>query len=107
MTAALEGPPQRKGSVELLELLSPTRQRSRVLGSGAHGLVKSVKLNADQGLVAVKTLRTNATAAEVQCFTREKEILRKLEHECADYASLCLQSLRPCTAVSVQADLVC
>lgn len=48
--------------------------------------MKAMKLNADQGLVAVKTLRAHASASEMDCFTREKEILRKLEHECAPHA---------------------
>ncbi len=80
MTTALE---HRRRSLELPDLLSLTKQKSRVLGSGAHGVVKSVRLNADQGLVAVKTLRAYASPSEMECFAREKEMLSHLDHECA------------------------
>ena len=47
--------------------------------------------------MAVKTLKANASASEKDCFAREKEILRKLEHECAPNATLacisCVQYL--------------
>ena len=45
-----------------------TEQRSRVLGSGAYGVVKAIKLNADQDIVAVKTLRARASALETDSF---------------------------------------
>ncbi|CAL5224496.1 g7192 [Coccomyxa viridis] len=81
MTTALEGNPHRRSSLELPNLLSLSKQKSRVLGSGAYGVVKSVRLNADQGLVAVKTLRAHASTSEMECFAREKEILRNLDHK--------------------------
>ena len=93
MTTALEANPHRRSSLELPDLLSLTKQKSRVLGSGAHGVVKSVRLNADQGLVAVKTLRAHASTSEMECFAREKEILRKLCHECVLYPHMCMHAV--------------
>ncbi len=100
MTTALEGNPHRRSSLELPNLLSLSKQKSRVLGSGAYGVVKSVRLKADQGLVAVKTLRAHASTSEMECFAREKEILRNLDHKCAVYAHLCLHAVHALSAVS-------
>ena len=57
-------------------------QTPRVLGQGAFGVVKAVKISGtDDDFVAVKTLKSDASPSETICFQREKEILQKLEHE--------------------------
>ena len=65
----------------LLRALS-AQKTPRILGQGAFGVVKAVKLSGnDEDCVAVKTLKSNASPSEAVCFQREKEILQKLEHE--------------------------
>ena len=61
-----------------------------------------MKLNANQDLVAVKTLRARASASEMDSFTRQKEILRKLKHECAALAILHLHNMCPFPVVSAR-----
>ena len=57
-------------------------QSPRILGQGAFGLVKAVKISGgDSDFVAVKTLKSDASPSEAICFQKEKEILQKLEHE--------------------------
>ena len=59
-------------------------QTPKVLGQGAFGVVKAVKIcgsGMDEYFVAVKTLKSDASPTETICFQREKEMLQKLEHE--------------------------
>ena len=78
-------PPGRRGS---LERVFSRKQRPRVLGSGAYGVVKAVQLDDGQELVAVKTLKANASPFELESFQREKQLLQKLDHECVSYYPL-------------------